>query len=72
VPDQRLNEVCMAYVKLRKRETATLKDLIDYYQGKIANFKFPRYVKFFTEFSATASGNIQKFKLGDAALPNSF
>jgi len=40
----------------------------EYCQGKIANYKIPRYVKFVDNYPMTASGKIQKFKLRDMAI----
>ena len=63
VPDQRLGEVGMAFVELKKGESSTEEEIIQYCKGKIANYKIPRYVEFVNEFPMTASGKTQKFKL---------
>ena len=63
VPDERLGEVGAAFIILRKGETATPEEIIDYCKGKIANIKIPRYVYFVDEFPLNPQGKIQKFKL---------
>ena len=63
VPDQRLGEVGMAFIELKKGESSTEEEIIQYCKGKIANYKIPRYVEFVNEFPMTASGKTQKFKL---------
>jgi fatty-acyl-CoA synthase len=63
VPDERLIEAGMVFLKLNPGETATEEEMIEYCKGKIAPFKVPRYVKFTVDFPMTGSGKIQKFIL---------
>jgi fatty-acyl-CoA synthase len=67
VPDDRLNEVALAYIKVKEGEICSEEEIIQFCKGKIANFKIPRYVKFVEEFPMTSSGKIQKFKLREQA-----
>jgi fatty-acyl-CoA synthase len=67
VPDDRLNEVPMTYIKLREGVSCSEEEILQFCRGKIASFKIPRYVKFVEEFPMTSSGKIQKFKLREEA-----
>jgi len=68
VPDRRMGEVAMAFVKLKEGETATEEELISFARGKMANYKAPKYVKFVDDFPMTATGKIQKFVLKKTAV----
>jgi fatty-acyl-CoA synthase/long-chain acyl-CoA synthetase len=63
VPDERLGEVVMAVVEVRKGECLTDLELIEFCRGQIAAFKIPRYVRFTTDWPMTGSGKIQKYVL---------
>lgn len=67
VPDKRMGEVAMAFIKLKEGETATEEEIIKFSREKMANYKAPKYVKFVDDFPMTASGKIQKFILKDNA-----
>ncbi len=67
VPDRRMGEVAMAFVKLKEGETATEEEIIGFARGKMANYKAPKYVKFVDDFPMTATGKIQKFVLKETA-----
>ncbi len=68
VPDRRMGEVAMAFVKLKEGETATEGEIISFARGKMANYKAPKYVKFVDDFPMTATGKIQKFALKETAV----
>ncbi|MEW5913639.1 MAG: AMP-binding protein [Thermodesulfobacteriota bacterium] len=65
VPDERLGEVGMAFVVLKKNEQCSEKEIIQYCSGRVARFKVPKYVRFVRseELPKTTTGKIQKFKL---------
>ena len=67
VPDRRMGEVAIAFVKLKEDETATDEEIIAFAREKMANYKAPKYVKFVDDFPMTATGKIQKFILKDQA-----
>jgi len=67
VPDQRLGEVGAAFVKLKKDQDVSAKEIIDFCHGKISNVKIPKYVFFTDEFPLNPQGKIQKFKLKEKA-----
>jgi fatty-acyl-CoA synthase len=68
VPDDRLGEVGMVFIDLKRQETATEQEMIDYCRGTIAPFKVPRYVRFTHDFPMTGSGKSQKYVLRENAL----
>ena len=70
IPDKRLGEVCGAFIKLKKGETATADEIIDFCRDKIADIKVPRHVFFVDEFPMNPQGKIQKFKLREKAITN--
>ena len=63
VPDERLGEVAAAYVRRKKGEAVTEREIIDFCRDRLANIKAPRYVFFVEEFPLNPQGKIQKFKL---------
>jgi fatty-acyl-CoA synthase len=67
LPDARLSEVPVAFVRGEPGESLTEDEVIAYCHGKIASFKTPRHVVFVEEFPMTGSGKIQKVKLREEA-----
>lgn len=67
IPNARLGEIVVAWIRLRpglKPDIdATEQEVKDFCQGQIAYYKIPEYVRFVTEFPATLSGKIQKYKM---------
>jgi fatty-acyl-CoA synthase len=63
LPDQRLGEVVLAWIRLRAGEIATEADIRGFCQGKIAHFKIPEHIRFVDAFPTTVTGKIQKFKI---------
>ena len=62
VPDDRLGEVVVAWVKLNPGYEATGEEEVkEFCRGKIAHFKIPRWVFFVDEFPVTVTGKIKKF-----------
>jgi fatty-acyl-CoA synthase len=68
VPDRRMGEVGMAFIKLKEGQTATAEEIIAFAREKMANYKAPKYVKFVTDFPITPTGKIQKFLLKEQAV----
>ncbi len=66
VKSEFFGEEVAAAVRLKPEAQATMEELREFCQGKIARFKIPKYVRFIGEFPMTASGKIQKFKLREA------
>jgi fatty-acyl-CoA synthase len=68
VPDRRMGEVAMAFIKLKEGQATTEEEIITFAREKMANYKAPKYVKFVDDFPMTATGKIQKFVLKDTAV----
>jgi fatty-acyl-CoA synthase len=68
VPDRRLGEEILAWVKLKAGRTATEDDLREFCRQSLAHFKVPRYWKFVDTFPTTVTGKIQKFKIRERAI----
>jgi len=67
IPNVRLGEIVVAWIRLRpglKPDVdATEQEIRAFCQGQIAYYKIPEHVRFVTEFPATLSGKIQKYKM---------
>jgi fatty-acyl-CoA synthase len=67
IPNARLGEIVVAWIRLRpglKPDIdATEEEIKSFCQGHIAYYKIPEHIRFVTEFPATLSGKIQKFKM---------
>jgi fatty-acyl-CoA synthase len=67
VPDSKMGEEIMAWVKPRAGATLSPDDVRNFCRGRIAHFKVPRYVRFTDEFPMTISGKVQKFRMREMA-----
>jgi fatty-acyl-CoA synthase len=63
IPDDRLGEVCVAFIQTRAGASLSEEDVVSYCKGKISGFKIPRKVRFVREFEMTGSGKIMKFAM---------
>jgi fatty-acyl-CoA synthase len=63
VPDARLGELVLAWIRLKTGETATEDEIRRFCENQIAYFKIPQHVRFVDEFPMTVTGKIQKFKI---------
>ncbi|XP_054922084.2 medium-chain acyl-CoA ligase ACSF2, mitochondrial-like isoform X2 [Dermacentor andersoni] len=63
VPDKRLGEEICAWIKLKQGKSLTEKDVKTFCEGRISDFKTPKYILFVDTFPKTISGKIQKFKM---------
>jgi len=67
IPNARLGEIVVAWIRLRpglKPDIdATEEEIREFCKGQIAYYKIPEHVRFVTEFPATLSGKIQKYKM---------
>jgi len=68
VPDRRMGEVGMAFIKLKPGATATQDEIIKFARERMANYKAPKYVRFVEDYPMTATGKIQKFVLRKSAV----
>jgi len=63
IPNARLGEIVVAWVRLKPGVEATEEEIKEFCKGQIAYYKIPEHVRFVTEFPATLSGKIQKYKI---------
>ena len=63
IPDERLGEVVVAWVRLKAGERSSEEEIREFCQGKIAYFKIPQHVRFVEQFPMTVTGKIQKFRI---------
>jgi fatty-acyl-CoA synthase len=71
VPDQKLGEVCAAFVIASEEESVGVDELIAWCKDRCANFKVPKYLAFvdsFEDIGMTGSSKVQKNKLRDHAI----
>ena len=60
VPDIKYGEELCAWIKVEEGMTLTEEEIREFFNGKIARYKMPRYFRFCTEFPMTVTGKIQK------------
>src|SRR5450631_2402068 len=63
IPNSRLGEIVVAWVRLRPNIAATEEEIRQFCQGHIAYYKIPDHIRFVDSFPATLSGKIQKYKM---------
>ena len=63
VPDTYYGERVVAWVKLKEDATMSTAEVQAFCHGQIMDYKIPCHVKFVTEFPATVTGKIQKFRM---------
>ena len=68
VPDAKYGEEACAWIILKPGETADEKEIREFLNSQISHYKIPRYIRFKTEFPATATGKPQKFKMRELAV----
>lgn len=61
LPDLKLGEAVLAWIRLKPGATATEEEIREFCRGEISHFKIPQYVRFVDEFPATANGKTQKY-----------
>jgi fatty-acyl-CoA synthase len=68
VPDDRYGEELMAWIIPRPAAELSEEAVREFCQGKIANYKIPRYMKLVDSFPMTVTGKVQKFKMRETAI----
>lgn len=63
VPDERLGEVGMAFVKRSSDALLSEPDVIAWCRNEMANYKVPRFIKFVDSFPTNATGKVVKHEL---------
>jgi len=68
LPDERLGESVLAWIKLKAGQIATADEIKAFCKGQIAHFKIPEHIRFVDSFPTTLSGKIQKFKIRESEI----
>jgi len=68
LPDAKLGETVLAWVKLKSGEEATAGEIRDFCRGKIAYFKIPQFIRFVDSFPMTVSKKVQKFLMREQEI----
>ena len=68
LPDARLGETVLAWIKLKPGETATVEEIREFCKGRIAYFKVPQFVRFVDGFPMTPSRKVQKFLIREQEI----
>lgn len=63
LPDVRLGEIVLAWVKLRAGASATEEEICGFCTDRIAYFKVPRHVRFVDTFPMTVTGKVRKVEI---------
>ncbi|MGE0800415.1 MAG: class I adenylate-forming enzyme family protein [Lautropia sp.] len=67
VPDERLGEVCMAFVQLRPGSSVPAAEIISFCRERIASYKVPRHVHFVDSFPMTGNNKIRRVEVKELA-----
>ncbi len=68
IPDRKMGEQVLAWVKLREGCTASEEELRQFCGEALAHFKVPRFWRFVHSFPTTVTGKIQKYRIREAAI----
>ena len=68
IPDDKLGEVAVAWIRLRAGTIASSEELREFCRGQIAHFKVPQHVRFVDTFPMTATGKVQKYKIREIEI----
>jgi fatty-acyl-CoA synthase len=68
LPDERLGEVVLAWIRLHPGSALTDCEIREYCRGKIAHFKIPEHIRFVDSFPTTVTGKVQKFRIREIEI----
>jgi fatty-acyl-CoA synthase len=68
LPDAKLGETVLAWIKLYHGQEATAEEIRDFCRGKIAYFKIPQFIRFVDSFPMTVSKKVQKFLIREQEI----
>jgi fatty-acyl-CoA synthase len=68
IPDERLGEVVLAWIRVKTGESASEDEIRRFCEGQIAYFKIPQHIRFVDQFPMTVTGKIQKFKMREMEI----
>lgn len=63
VPDARLGETVLAWIRLKPGATADEEEVRSFCRNRLAYYKIPEHIRFVDSFPMTLSGKVQKFKI---------
>src|SRR6195256_5788146 len=62
LPDERLGEAVLAWIRLKPGEAADEEEIRGYCRARLAHFKVPQHIRFVERFPMTLSGKVQKYR----------
>jgi fatty-acyl-CoA synthase len=68
LPDARLGESVLAWIKLKPGQSMSEDEVRAYCRGQIAHFKIPQYLRFVEAFPMTVTGKVQKFRIREQEI----
>ena len=68
VPDERLGERILAWIKIRENAQLSEASVREFCRGQIAHFKIPEYIRFVDAFPMTVTGKVQKFVMREREI----
>jgi fatty-acyl-CoA synthase len=68
LPDRKLGEAVLAWIRLKAGSTATHDEIRLFCDGRIAHFKIPQFIRFVDTFPMTVTGKIQKFRIREIEM----
>jgi fatty-acyl-CoA synthase len=63
VPDEKLGEVVVAWIRLKPGCTATAEEIRSFCKDRIAYYKVPQFIRSVESLPMTASGKVQKYRI---------
>jgi fatty-acyl-CoA synthase len=68
LPDAKLGEAVLAWIRLKGGESMEEEEVRDYCRGQLAHFKIPQYIRFVDAFPMTVTGKVQKFRIREQEI----
>ena len=68
LPDTKLGETVLAWIRLRSGVEMTEDEVREYCRGRIAHFKIPQYARFVDSFPMTVTGKVRKFRIREIEI----
>jgi fatty-acyl-CoA synthase len=68
LPDLKLGEAVLAWIKLKAGASATEEEIREFCRGNIAHFKIPQYIRFVDSFPMTVTGKVQKYRIREEEI----
>jgi len=68
LPDERLGETELAWIRLKPGETADEEEIRAYCRARLAHYKTPQHVRFVDAFPMTLSRKAQKYRIREQKI----